>query len=300
MTVKSPVTLSDNTKLIETVPINIIIEGYRKLLDMDVSEYFVGLHNIFIYECLDTGFRFYYPENIFGNEKFYAELQTKDFYYNPWIWENKTALKNIEPGSKILEAGCGTGSFLEVMSKKGFNCTGLELNQAAVTVCQQKGLNVYKQLLEEHVTAHAEMYDVVCSFQVLEHVYDVNSFITTSLQCLKPGGKLIIAVPNNNPWYYKYDKLNTLNMPPHHSGLWNKKTFLQLPRFFPVKIIKILHEPLNHRVPYVHVFLKHFKLNILNKIFKSIPPGITNRALLPLTWLVQGKCVLAIFEKEKE
>lgn len=43
----------------------------------------------------------------------------KDFYYNPWIWENKTALKNIKQGSKILEAGCGTGAFLEVMQKKG-------------------------------------------------------------------------------------------------------------------------------------------------------------------------------------
>ncbi|MDQ6755635.1 MAG: class I SAM-dependent methyltransferase [Bacteroidota bacterium] len=299
MIVKSPVTLSDNTKLIETIPVNIIIEGYSNLLNMDVSEYFKGLDNIYIYECLDTGFRFYYPENIFGNENFYAELQTKDFYYNPWIWENKTALKNIDKGSKILEAGCGTGSFLEVMANKGFDCTGLELNQAAVNVCKHKGLHVFKQFLEEHVLVHSEMYDVVCSFQVLEHVYDVHSFITSSLQCLKPGGKLIIAVPNNNPWYYKYDKLNTLNMPPHHSGLWNKKTFLQLPRFFPVKVKKILHEPLNHRVPYVNVFLRHYKLNLFNKLFNKIPPGITNRAILPLKWLVEGKCVLAIFEKEK-
>ncbi|HUS02522.1 MAG TPA: class I SAM-dependent methyltransferase [Chitinophagaceae bacterium] len=298
MIVKSPVTLSNNTKLIETIPVKTIIEQYRSLLDMDVSNYFTGLDNIYMYECLDTGFRFYYPENIFGDEAFYAELQKKDFYYNPWIWENKAALNNIKPGSKILEVGCGTGSFLQVMQKKGFDCTGVELNQSAVDVCRQKGLNVFKQLLEEHVIEHSEMYDVVCSFQVLEHVYDVHSFITSSLKCLKPGGKLIMAVPNNNPWFLKYDKLNTLNMPPHHSGLWNKETFLQLPRFFPVKVIRILIEPIYDRMPFLYVYLKHFKLNLLYKIFKSIPPGITNRGLLPLKWFVKGKCVLAIFEKK--
>lgn len=51
-------------------------------------------------------------------------------------------------------------------AKKGFDCTGLELNRSAVEVCRQKGLNVSKQLLEEHVTEHAEMYDVVCSFGI--------------------------------------------------------------------------------------------------------------------------------------
>jgi SAM-dependent methyltransferase len=285
--------------MIETIPVKIIIKGYRDLLDMDVSEYFTGLDEIYIYECLDTGFRFYYPENIFGNESFYADLQKKAFYYNPWVWENNAALKNITAGSKILEAGCGTGSFLEGMKKRGFDCTGLELNQKAVDVCRQKGLNVQRELLEEHRVDHAGMYDVCCSFQVLEHVYDVNSFINSSLACLRPGGKLIIAVPNNNPWYHRHDKLNTLNMPPHHSGLWNKKTFMELPRFFPVTVNKILFEPLNHRVPYINVFLEHNRMNTIGKLFRRIPPGITNRASLPLKWLVEGKHVLAIFEKTK-
>ena len=297
--VKSPVTLSANTRQIGTIPVDTIIKGYHSLLDMDVSSYFKGMDHIHIYECLDTGFRFYYPQGIFGDEGFYSDLQKKDFYYNPWIWENQAALKNIAPGSKILEAGCGTGTFLEVMTKKGFTCAGLELNGAAAEVCRQKGLNVFNELLEQHEKEHAEAYDVVCSFQVLEHVYDVHSFISSSLKCLKPGGKMIIAVPNNNPWYHRHDKLNTLNMPPHHSGLWNRKTFLQLPRYFPITVKKVLFEPLNHRNPWVHVQLRHYKLGLLDKIFKRIPPGISNRALLPLKWMVQGKHVLAIFEKNK-
>ena len=89
-------------------------------------------------------------------------------------------------------------------------------------------------------------------------------------------------------------------MPPHHSGLWNREAFLQLPSYFPVTVNRILTEPLAHRVPWFYVFLQHFKLNRLYKFFKNIPPGITNRLLLPLRWLVQGKCVLAIFEKTEE
>jgi SAM-dependent methyltransferase len=295
---QSPVTRNLCAKLVETIPVLKIIENYQALLKIDVSKYFEGLTEIGIYQCMDTGFRFYYPGNIFADESFYAFLQKKDFYYSDWYWEHQIALENLVPASKILEVGCGTGSFMERLKKKEFDCTGLELNQAAVDVCKKKGLSVYKELLDTHSVQHAGGYDAVCAFQVLEHVYDVHSFINESLLCLKPGGKFIVAVPNNTPYYYQYDKYNTLNLPPHHSGLWNKSSFLSLPAFFPLQVHSIKIEPLFNRDAFMAVYMDHLKMGGLYKRIRKIGPGIISRLLWPLKFFVDGKCIMAVFTKK--
>lgn len=277
-----------------------MVDDYYRLLGYDVSPYFEGINEISIYQCTDTGFRFYYPDTIFADEKFYAFLQQKDFYYASWNWEHGQALANIPAGSKVLEVGCGTGSFLARLQEKGFDCTGLELNDEAVAVCRSKKLNVHNELLDSHLKKHAGEYDVVCAFQVLEHVYNVRSFIEECLACLKPGGKLIVAVPNNYPWFFKYDKYHTLNLPPHHSGLWNKDAFRKLPGFFPVKVEKIEAEPLFNRDFFLSVYMGHFKMGGLYRAIRKIGPGIINRLAWPLKLFVQGKTVLAIFIKTKE
>jgi SAM-dependent methyltransferase len=295
--VKSPVTPDGDAVLIETLPVQRIVEGYRKLLGIDVSKYFGGNIEIAIYRCTDTGFRFYYPESIFADEEFYAFLQKRDSYYSEWHWEHEAALKKLLPQSKVLEVGCGTGSFMINLKEKGFNCTGLELNAAAVKVCRQKGLKVYNELLEIHVIQNSGEYDAVCAFQVLEHIYDVRSFINECLKCLKPGGKLIFAVPNSNPYLFKYDKYHTMNLPPHHSGLWNKAAFQKLPAFYPLKVDTIKFEPLFNRQYFLNGFFVHFKLGLINKIMNKIPPRIINNLLWPLKFFVKGRNILAVFIK---
>lgn len=297
MPVNSPVTLRFNTEQIEKIPVQLIIDGYRDLLSMDVSSYFTGLDHISICRCKDTGFRFYYPETIFGDAGFYAELQKWEFYYNEWNWEHARAASYIKPGHKVLEVGCGTGYFLEGLKKRGLDGVGLELNNDAVEVCKQKGLNVANELVEEHSAENPGKYDIVCAFQVLEHVYNVHSFIVSCINCLKPGGKLIFAVPNNNPWFYKYDKYHTLNMPPHHSGLWDKATFRKLSSWFTVNVERVTAEPLYNRRFFLQLYLQHKKYNRLWKIIEKIRPGILNRLLWPLSWFNQGKCLLAVMEK---
>lgn len=299
MTINSPVTKNGQATLIDAIPVPLIIDSYRQLLDMDVAGYFTGLNEVSIYRCTDTGFRFYHPNTIFGDAGFYEQLQQKGFYYRPWVWEHQQALAQIAPGSKVLEVGCGLGTFIEKLQATGFDCTGLELNESAAAVCRQKGLTVHNQLLDAHLKERSEYYDVVCAFQVLEHVYDVRSFITESLQCLKPGGKLIYAVPNNNPWFFHYQKYHTLNMPPHHSGLWDKAAFTQLPQHFPVQLKGLWIEPLLDRTQFIQVYLNHHRMYGLERLAKKIHPGIISRMFYPLKWLVKGKCILVVFEKNK-
>jgi 2-polyprenyl-3-methyl-5-hydroxy-6-metoxy-1,4-benzoquinol methylase len=93
----------------------------------------------------------------------------------------------------------------------------LELNEKAIQTGRAKGLDVHADTIQDFARTHQNAFDVVCYFQVLEHITDVQSFVQASVDALKPGGKLIICVPNNEG-FLKYDKHNLLNQPPPPYG----------------------------------------------------------------------------------
>src|SRR5690606_22887486 len=100
-------------------------------------------------------------------------------------------------------------------------------------------------------------FDVICSFQVLEHVYEVNDFINNQLRILKKGGRLIVGAPNNNPYLFIHDKYHTLNLPPHHAGLWNKKSLTSLEKVFNLEVEEVFYEPFS--ISYHDFFEVNFK-----------------------------------------
>lgn len=236
----SPLTKRNDTSLSDTFLSKDIIGLYKTQLGIDVSRFFAGKEYFYLYRDNETGYRFYYPEGLDGDGKFYEALQKrlgKD-YYHEWKFENQMAWNEIRPGDKVLDIGCGIGNFLTRAKEKTNDVYGLELNENAVTVCKNKGLTVYNELIGDHSKQHEGYYDVVCMFQVLEHIYDVSSFLEASLRVLKKGGKMIIGVPNSEPYFLSYDKYCTLNLPPHHMGLWNKNVFAALTKIYNLKIIK--------------------------------------------------------------
>ncbi|MBL1174992.1 class I SAM-dependent methyltransferase [Pantanalinema sp. GBBB05] len=240
--VVSPITGSRNVKLEDELSSASIIKLYSHNYNLDVRDYFGNLKSIQIYRCLDTDFRFYFPYTLAGRSELYESLENYPSYYGLRL-EHQLVKTYFRKGKKVLEVGCGSGFFLESLKKKGLECIGLELNEDAVRLATDKGLSVFAQDLIEHTQSNLGQYDIVCSFQVLEHIVDVSKFLRACVDCLKPGGKLIIVVPNNDP-FYKLDKYHTLNLPPHHMGLWNKRSLENLEKFFPIKVDKVFVEPL--------------------------------------------------------
>lgn len=99
---------------------------------------------------------------------------------------------------------------------------------------------------------------MVCTFQVLEHVYGVETFLTACCAALAPGGLLVISVPNNDS-NIRYDKRNVLNMPPHHMGLWRAGSLASLVNHFPLVLEGIVKEPLSESSVPWHTTLRHAK-----------------------------------------
>lgn len=300
MIVKSPLTGKSNTIFEKNILCSNIIENYSKAYNIDVTAFFQGLENIQVYRCLETGYRFFYPFNIEGDSKFYENLQQLEWYYMPWKWEHKQTFNLIRPNDQVLEIGCAKGSFIEKLSKSGINCIGLELNEEAVEEGRRKGMKILNETVQEHAKDNLEKYDVVCSFQVMEHVASIKEVIQASIDSLKTGGKLVISVPNNDS-FLGYDTDNYLNMPPHHMGLWNEQSLKGLTNIFNIKLKEIYLEPLQpyHKTYFSKVMIKRYleKFRLYAPISNRFVPKIIPKMNFFFPNRIKAFTIQAVYEK---
>ncbi|MBW8684526.1 class I SAM-dependent methyltransferase [Chitinophaga rhizophila] len=301
---KSPVTGGNRVELITTFPTDSIVKIYQDNLKVDTRRFFKGVPAVELYECTETGYRFYHPETILGDGQFYADLhKDNEGYYSKTRWEHKYAIGQIKATDKVLEVGAGDGFFLEQLKKANIDALGLELNQDAIAKGAKKGLRMSGEMIEDHAAAHPETYDVVCCFQVLEHIYNVKSFLDGCIKALKKGGKLIIAVPNNNPYMFKQDKWHTLNLPPHHAGLWNKKAFMELQNFYNITPQDIIVEPLSNMKPFAKQWYlaqrNYFKETkpVLGGIMSLVPRPVYKAVVKLFSPWIDGCNIVAVFTK---
>ncbi len=111
-----------------------------------------------------------------------------------WSLRNKTKLiftQNSGVGS-LLDVGAGTGDFLKVAKESAWKVQGMEPNTKARSLALEKGI-VLKNSLD---VFKGEQFDVVTLWHVLEHIPNLDETISILTDLVKPGGSLIIAVPN--------------------------------------------------------------------------------------------------------
>jgi SAM-dependent methyltransferase len=243
MKIVSPISGKYDVVLEQRLESGFIINLYKTELGIGVSRYFKKIPRVEIYRCPATGYRFYFPFTVSGDGKFYARLQKVPWYYMAWKWEHEVAAKLIAPGSSVLEIGCGPGAFLKKISVRCPRAVGLEQNISAAKKGRQEGVKILLENIEEHAKNHKGKYDVVCLFQVLEHIWEVKKFIDSALICLKKNGKILISVPNNDCLIFKKFDIY-LNMPPHHMGLWDIHSLVSLQKYFPMMLDDLYIEPL--------------------------------------------------------
>lgn len=104
-------------------------------------------------------------------------------------------------GLSLVDIGCGGGLLSEPMRRLGFAVTGIDAtakNIGTASVHAEKvGLEIdYRACLAEDLAAAGEKFDVVLCMEVVEHVADVDLFLTTCARLVKPGGMLVGATMN--------------------------------------------------------------------------------------------------------
>lgn len=105
----------------------------------------------------------------------------------------------IRPGMKLLDVGCGGGSFLRVARELGAEVAGVEPSDAGVNASRACGLDVFHGTLDDYVEDHegAASFDLITANHVIEHAPDPVRTLSQAGRLLSAGGVIWIAVPNS-------------------------------------------------------------------------------------------------------
>lgn len=183
----------------------------------------------------------WYANGPAGDAPFYEALQQHDWYYQTDKPEHHYAAGRLPLTAQVLEVGCGSGAFARHLPP-GVRYRGLEFNQTACATARAAGLDVEVRSLQNEVAQRPAAYDVVCHFQVLEHVTAPADFLRQCAQALKPGGLLVVAVPAEDSFYGRAESV-WLNMPPHHLTRWTDQALAQAFKQSGVTPTHTWHEP---------------------------------------------------------
>jgi len=111
------------------------------------------------------------------------------------------------PSGRLLEIGCGVGSFLRLMRGAGWDVEGLEPD----IVYAEKGQQIYNIKIEpefyENKHQRENYFDMIASFHTIEHVISPRSFIQKASKELRNGGLIFLETPCiERPFQYDLEK----------------------------------------------------------------------------------------------
>ena len=215
-----------------------LVYSYQREFDIDVSpEFSSAPKSILLKKCKRCNLEHFEP-SFTGSSEFYRQVASIPGYYSENRWEFDFVSEALNENDSLIDVGCGDGVFLQKVSSK--EKYGIELSEAAIDKARSKGLDVRNGTLADCETESA---DIITLFQVLEHVSNPQEILENAYRVLRRGGKLYVAVPNNEAfigWLLHF----ALNGPPHHVLRWSREPLEQLGKRLGFSNVQIQYEPL--------------------------------------------------------
>ena len=172
-------------------------------------------------------------EEVYSGEADYREMvevaektASGDWGFRQLRWFKRKALRWIEterPNSKLVDVGTGPGTFLLVAKQRGFSVKGVEPTKLAAEKAGSLGVDMFNGVIEDFAANQDEKFDVVTSFEVLEHVPDPISMLKSIRSILKPDGIFVFSVPNLDDPYCLRQTL-PVNIPPIHINFFRRQS----------------------------------------------------------------------------
>jgi SAM-dependent methyltransferase len=161
--------------------------------------------------------------------KLYSQGSSHIRWTNLQFEKSKTSLviskleSFLKPEIKVLDIGCGSGTFLDFAKAKGCSTSGVEYSRSSLANITQRGHAGFSDLSQVN-----ETFDLITAFDLVEHLYDLSNFLKSCKSKLSSDGCLVILTgdissqPSTtakfNWWYVKY---------PEHIVFPSQKYFLQ-------------------------------------------------------------------------
>lgn len=237
----------------------------------------------------DTGFlaEILSQENL---EEYYKEAYRRDFkpdlqtqtnareIFDTYKQFMDDRLYNLSPyfnsEHRLLEIGCSAGMFLSHAKKHFKEVVGIELHKESAYFASNECNCSVLQVPIDKAPFEPESFDVICAFQVLEHVTDPYNFLVQSLQYLKKDGILYFEFPN------RFDVLvSAYDLPFHRQFFYHAAHNY----YFSEKGIKMLMDKCNLKATFIYTqdynILNHMNWINTDQPQKNCIPGLSKPSL---------------------
>lgn len=190
---KCPVCNGESYSISDKYDINALISIWRSEYGINPIPTAYGGETMHKLHCNTCG-SYFYDLDIPDFKEMYDALSRIEGYYPEKKWEYDAAIGiiNAVKPQNLFEIGAGFGYFLKKARCFVPEVSCSEFNPEAVSVLNRMGVKVRPENLVEI----KEKFDIVCSFQVFEHMPDIGTVFCDVVNLLSKGGRLIIAVPN--------------------------------------------------------------------------------------------------------
>lgn len=159
----------------------------------------------------------------------------------------------------IFEDGCGVGEYLRHLKKTASFAVGLDVEFDRVQETSAGNLSALLGV-GEHLPLPENLFDLILSHEVLEHVEDDREAVQEIVRVLKPGGRLTLFVPNRG---YPFETHGIYRKGEYHFG--NKLFINYLPRKWRDRL-----------APHVNVYTK----KDLAQLFNNLPVKFVERTII--------------------
>ena len=220
--------------------------------------------------CRQCGVVFVYPQ---PHKKSIAQLYNSSYFKNDRShlcgYENygkdrkliiKTAHrrlefieKNCQLRGKLLDIGCSMGFFLKVAEDRGWKVRGIDISEDAITIAQEDLMGKVRATTLEESSFPNNHFDLITLWDTLEHVPDPVQTISQCYRILKPGGCLILTVPNISSWPAKIMGTNWMGYKDEHLFYFTRRS------------LKILLTQAGFEVKKIRYTGKYINLNMFTK-----------------------------------
>jgi SAM-dependent methyltransferase len=202
---------------------------------------------------------------------------------------NNMRFPALRPG-RMLEIGCASGAFMHQMAQKGWDVGGVESSSYAASNASALGYPVHAGPLETAPNPQ-QPYDLVVGWMVLEHLHDPILALKKIYGWTKPGGWLILSVPNAGSFEFFFLKNCWYGLHlPNHLFHFTPRTIRNVLSFAGWEIVKIHHQRvLYNLIPSVGYALSDAGLNngfVRELINFPENAGKKNYFLYPLAYIL--------------
>ena len=187
---------------------------------LTVKDHFLSQEVFEVLECEQCGLLFTHPRpdpdriGAYYESDAYLSHQENKTGLVPTLYEKvkavnlrrkrKLALDVVKHG-RLLDIGCGVGDFLRVVKDQGWDVVGIEPSDQAKSIAAKRlGFTPLDPSDACNLPEHT--FDVITLWHVFEHVDDLHAQMAVFERLLKPGGLLLLALPNYQSFDAKHYK----------------------------------------------------------------------------------------------